>query len=463
MDKANILGRVGEKIARSLSQEKHNLDEDCLAINIWTKPQQGEQKKAVLFYIHGGAYWLGSGSLFVTDGSILADENDVVVVSFNYRLSIFGFSGAPGQPWNVGLMDQRLALEWTRANIAAFGGDPFRITVLGQSVGGVSADMLAFSYPNDPIAHAFIAMSGVASSYMSAAMQGKYPRAAWYKVSAKLGCGGPEAGEATVRCMKNKSQDVILAAIRLFGKPSPIAPFWPVPDGNLVPRNYETEGNAGSFARVPFLTGSADREMGLFFSIPLMYSDLTEDQVAAIPRLSGLEEAGSCWHASDVFILFGTASSITGVADREDEAKAAAYMRNAWTTFAKEPQNGLNTRLHWPQNDPSGKSQIQLSLGRQAEPSYIFNWKTDMLCPVVALFKDIYLDILMIISWLVGVQKHSSLMGNLTGLVHPCYTVLDKAEPVADVLYQALDNEEQLRIALESLRDFASRIEIGDL
>jgi carboxylesterase type B len=54
MNKANILGRIGEKIARSLSQENHILDEDCLAINIWTKPQQGEPKKAVLFYIHGG-------------------------------------------------------------------------------------------------------------------------------------------------------------------------------------------------------------------------------------------------------------------------------------------------------------------------------------------------------------------------------------------------------------------------
>jgi carboxylesterase type B len=260
--------------------------------------------------------------------------------------------------------------------------------------------MLAFSYPNDPIAHAFIAMSGVASSFFSAAMQGKYPRMAWYKVSAKLGCGGLEAGEATVPCMRSKSQNVILAAIRPFGKPSPLVPFWPVPDGNLIPRNYEMEGTAGSFARVPFLAGSVDREMGLFFSIPLLYSDLTEEQVAALPfgllrpfddlisliaftcptaesvgfrrrhqvpvwryRYYGgdynntiLGPAGSCWHASDVFVLFGTATSITGVGDSEHEAKAAVYMRDAWTTFAKDPYSGLSTRFHWPQNNLSGKA-----------------------------------------------------------------------------------------------------------
>ncbi|KAB8231411.1 cholinesterase [Aspergillus alliaceus] len=481
-NKAHMLGPVGEKIAKSLSQENHFLDEDCLALNIWTKPQQGERKKAVIFYIHGGAFWLGSGSITATDGSVLADENDVVVVSFNYRLSIFGFSGAPGQPWNVGLMDQRLALEWTKANIAGFGGDPSRITVIGQSVGGISADMLAFSYPRDPIAHAFIAMSGVASSYFSAAMQGKYPQKTWYQVSADLGCGGREAGEATVSCMRSKSQDALLNAIKPLGIQSPIVPFWPVPDGNLVPKNYETDGNAGRFARVPFLAGSAEWEMGLFFVIPLMYMNLTEDQVAALPvglirplddlitliaftcptaesigfrrkyqlpvwryrnyggdyNNTKLGPAGSCWHASDVFVLFGTASFVTGVEDSEFEAKAAAYMRDAWTTFAKDPYNGLNTRLHWPQYDPLTKSMIQLSYKQQTEASYTFNWKVDAFCPVIAVFKDIYLVILRILSFLIKSQNAPGLMDNLT-----------------DILYHSLSNEEALKTALESLQSIA--------
>ncbi|KAE8148624.1 cholinesterase [Aspergillus avenaceus] len=482
---AYLLGPVGEKLSKTLAQDNHTLDEDCLTINIWTKPQSGERHKAVLFYIHGGAFWLGSGSIAATDGSILADENDVVVVSFNYRLSIFGFSGAPGEPWNVGLMDQRLALEWTRKNIAGFGGDPSRITVFGQSVGGVAADMLAFSYSNDPIAHAFIAMSGVASSYLSAAMQGKYPRNMWYKVSGLLKCGGGKSGVATVPCMRSKSRDDVLAAIRPLGKQSPLAPFWPVPDGKLVPEDFRIAGDTGRFARVPFLAGSAERESGLFFLIPLMYSQLTEEQVAALPlrlirplgdiltliaftcptaesvgfrrkyevpvwryRYYGgsylntrLGPAGSCWHASDVFVLFGTASSITGVPDSEHQSKAAAYMRKAWATFAKDPYNGLSTRLRWPQFDHTTLSQAQLSLNQQTEASFILGRQTDGLCSVIGPFKDIYLDILKIISWLKGPRGNLETMPTLTGM-----------------LERPLESEERLRRALEAIKSLASSI-----
>jgi len=94
----------------------------------------------VLFYVlaanhsHANTYRIrtGASATPIYDGSVLADENDVVVVSINYRLNIFGFSGAPGQPPNAGLWDQRLALEWVRDNAEAFGGDPSRLHPSGN-------------------------------------------------------------------------------------------------------------------------------------------------------------------------------------------------------------------------------------------------------------------------------------------------------------------------------------------
>lgn len=158
---------------------------------------------------------IGNTACEIYDGSVLADENDVVVVSPNYRVNIFGFPGAPGlQRQNVGLLDQRMALEWARDNVAAFGGDPSRITVFGQSAGGASTDYLSIMYPDDPIANGFIPQSGVASGAVGAlAGTPDDAAAAWYQVSASVGCGGEEAGARTVDCMRMKTTAEILGAV----------------------------------------------------------------------------------------------------------------------------------------------------------------------------------------------------------------------------------------------------------
>jgi carboxylesterase type B len=102
--------------------------EDCLTLNIWTKPQVGEEKKPVLVWLHGGGYTSGGSAIPWYNGQYLASKEDLVVVTLNYRLSILGFPGNPVAPANLGLLDQRLAVEWVRDNIAGFGGDIDRIT-----------------------------------------------------------------------------------------------------------------------------------------------------------------------------------------------------------------------------------------------------------------------------------------------------------------------------------------------
>jgi para-nitrobenzyl esterase len=112
--------------------------EDCLTLTIWT-PGVDAAARPVLVWLHGGAWSSGAGSLAWYDGGRLAGEQDVVVVGVNYRLGALGYLHAPGiSPGNLGTMDQVLALRWVRDHIAAFGGDPARVTVGGQSAGAAS-------------------------------------------------------------------------------------------------------------------------------------------------------------------------------------------------------------------------------------------------------------------------------------------------------------------------------------
>ncbi|TXC72640.1 carboxylesterase/lipase family protein [Sphingomonas ginsenosidivorax] len=116
--------------------------EDCLFLNIWTAAADARAKKPVLLYIHGGAYSNGSVTDPLNDGQALASRGDCVVVTVNHRLNAFGYlylarlSAAFPDSGNAGQLDLILALKWVRDNIGAFGGDPARVMVFGQSGGG---------------------------------------------------------------------------------------------------------------------------------------------------------------------------------------------------------------------------------------------------------------------------------------------------------------------------------------
>jgi para-nitrobenzyl esterase len=120
------------------------VSEDCLTLNVWTPDPAGGEALPVVVFLHGGGYLAGAGSAEWYDGRLMARRGPVVVVTINYRLGALGYLYLPpaltgGEPIaNLGLQDQRLALEWVSSNIQAFGGDPARITVIGQSGGAHS-------------------------------------------------------------------------------------------------------------------------------------------------------------------------------------------------------------------------------------------------------------------------------------------------------------------------------------
>lgn len=124
--------------------------EDCLYLNVWTAAKSPSERRPVMVWIYGGGFTSGSGSVPGYDGDALSQKG-VVVVTFNYRLGPFGFLAHPeltkesdrGASGNYGLMDQVAALEWVQRNIAAFGGDPKKVTIFGESAGAISvADLL---------------------------------------------------------------------------------------------------------------------------------------------------------------------------------------------------------------------------------------------------------------------------------------------------------------------------------
>ena len=128
-----LAGGIGDLIGIPAQTQS----EDCLYLNVWT-PACDDRKRPVLVWIHGGGNTVGSGTQPRIDGRRLALAGDVVVVTLNYRLGVFGWLHAPvlGAYGNEGLLDQTAALFWVRREIAAFGGDPANVTVFGQSAGG---------------------------------------------------------------------------------------------------------------------------------------------------------------------------------------------------------------------------------------------------------------------------------------------------------------------------------------
>ncbi len=141
--------------------------EDCLYLNVWTAAKSANEKRPVMVWIHGGAFTRGSGSTPTYDGEVLASKG-AVVVTINYRLGIFGFYAHPELSkesphhvsGNYALLDQVAALEWVHRNIAAFGGDPSRVTIFGESAGSWAVNLMMATPLTKGLIHRVIGESG---------------------------------------------------------------------------------------------------------------------------------------------------------------------------------------------------------------------------------------------------------------------------------------------------------------
>ncbi|KAL9615798.1 MAG: hypothetical protein Q9160_009248 [Pyrenula sp. 1 TL-2023] len=358
------LAPTAEQFTNINSENGLSLGEDCLTLNVWAKPQTGETAKAVLFFIYGGG---------------------------GYRVNVFGFPGlqpeVSGVAANAGLLDQRLAIEWARDNVAGFGGDPARITLFGQSAGSISISLYGYAYAHDPIAHGLITQSGTVDSF------GPTPAnttLAWQYMAGLLGCGNntnstsPEILEQSVDCVRSKPAAQVLAASRQTPfQASSLGVFSPTADGKTIFANYSTLTDQRLFAQLPRLLGSTAQE-GRYFQLQLALTGLNLPTVfwdfftlvifgcPTVAAASDFAALGSqpvwryryngdypntqltttpslgAYHGAELRPLFGLAS-VLGIPDTPAEYATGKLMRAAWAAFAKDPANALSAPpFSWP-------------------------------------------------------------------------------------------------------------------
>ncbi len=302
-----------------------NQGEDCLFLNVWS-PGADAGRRPVMVYIHGGGYSSGSGSDPLYEGSRLAQRGDVVVVTLNHRLNVFGYAYlarlAPGfeDAGNVGQLDLILALRWIRDNIAAFGGDPERVLLFGQSGGGAKIATLMAMPAAKGLFHRAATMSGqqvTASGPLNATTRAT----AWLET---LGLTADRAGEAAdlpvERLLEAQAaEDPILGYGGLYFGPVldfrslPRHPFYPdaAPEGRGIPMiiGNTREETLGFMGNDPANAGLTWDALPARLTPGVMRIDITPEVVIAAYRrmhpdwspdqvLIGASTAGRSWRAA---------------------------------------------------------------------------------------------------------------------------------------------------------------------
>lgn len=334
-DRRNEATRFGPQCSQAMNKPKHgpvllggNYDEDCLYLNIFTPALDGK-RRPVMLWIHGGAFTLGSANMY--DGSHLAELGDIVVVTINYRLGVFGFvdiAAVTGETVtsNVGLRDIVAALQWVRDNIAAFGGDPDKVTISGESAGSIAVSLLL----NAPIArglfHQAVMQSGSVNLIQDRAMADA--TAEGYRTA----LGNPSL--AQLRAMS--ATELLAAQVqaqKVMGGAIPAAPYY---DNDLLPAS-QAELWAQPPSPVKLLAGFTMEETALFEKVPGLKSvrvdrtfldyqvnhELTPNQARELLALYPQNKAGARALATDLY--FGNSTHHT--AERQSRHASCWFYR----------------------------------------------------------------------------------------------------------------------------------------
>ncbi|WP_231402909.1 carboxylesterase/lipase family protein [Hymenobacter guriensis] len=234
-----------------------NMAEDCLYLNVWTPARTSRERLPVLVYFYGGGYVAGDGSEPRYDGESMA-RRGIVTVTVNYRLGVFGFlahpeltqeSGTQGSG-NYGLLDQQAALRWVQQNIAAFGGDPARVTIGGESAGSVSVSAQMAAPGSKGL---FVRAIGESGSMLSQARSPEPLPDAERKGVAF----GSSLGAASLAALRALPAPELLQVAGQAGAPR----FGPVLDGSFLPQSPAAVFTAGKQALVPLLVGWNSQEV----------------------------------------------------------------------------------------------------------------------------------------------------------------------------------------------------------
>lgn len=255
-----------------------SIDEDCLNLNVWApaRKEGDTRQRPVMFWIHGGAYFIGFSAQAVYKGRALAETGDVVIVTINYRLGALGWLdftsfSDPADPFdsNLGMRDILLALNWVKENIAGFGGNPDDVTIFGESAGAGCVTTLMTMPASEGLFHRAIAESSPATSVYK-------PERAAGVAQAYLDLIGVEATDAAKRLREIDAITLAAQTTNLLDHVATTAPgtvaFAPVVDGDLIPGYPVAAFRAGKQMKVPLIIGTNHDEAALFkmMKSPLM-------------------------------------------------------------------------------------------------------------------------------------------------------------------------------------------------
>jgi len=252
----------GGSLERMLGGSSLPTNENCLFLNVYT-PSCDSGRRPVLFWVHGGAFRTGGGAMPWYDGSRLATNGDVVVVTINYRLGAFGYLGSR----NDGTLDQVSALRWVARNIESFGGDPDNVTIFGESAGGAAAIALMATPPADQLFHRVWAMSPSIPQLRHAA-QGSKLEGRFLEALAEIDT--EQASSASVEA-------VLAAQASLEASGAGSRVFAPTDGTPSIPRPILS--TASSDPR-PLVIGTNRDEFSLFTAFEQSRSSWTGDDVA---------------------------------------------------------------------------------------------------------------------------------------------------------------------------------------
>ncbi|XP_060547074.1 cholinesterase-like [Pantherophis guttatus] len=268
---------------------KTPLSEDCLSLNIWVPHPQPSSPVPVLVWIHGGGYLFGTSSVDVFNGAPLAATENVIVVTINYRLGALGFLYLPpAAPGNLGLWDQQLALKWVKKNAAAFGGDPSRVTIFGQSAGGSCVNLQLLAPKSQDLFAQAVIQSGTANAFWA----WRSPEEAKQKSLEfvhLLGCS-KDNNISIVHCLQTKTvSELIQHEIALYLKGGFVLniPFRPTTDGEFLLGDPEKLMEAGQFQAKPVLIGETSDEAASY--VHTVFPNTTQNLINQEQLLKGIQ------------------------------------------------------------------------------------------------------------------------------------------------------------------------------
>jgi len=351
------------------------VSEDCLYLNVWTNSLDGRSPRPVMVWIHGGGFFAGFGGEERHNGGPLAQKG-AVVVTLNYRLGAFGFMSHPAlaaespnhSSGNYGLLDQIAALQWVKRNIARFGGDPSRVTIFGESAGGMSVGSLIASPLAKGLFQRAILESGTGVGI--GVIREETARAASLKLADSLGVHGTGA-DVAAQLRAIDSQKLLNAALRLGNPASP--QFFPVVDGWVLPHPVDSTLLNGSPKLVPVIVGSNRDEGDDWMGAPtrsfarFMTARGAPTYLYIFSRVGddSVNRQRGAYHSAEITFVFGRPHPLQASAGNTTyDPMVADAMSDYWVAFAATgdpngaPAAGKWPR--WPRYDPATDALLEI-------------------------------------------------------------------------------------------------------